>query len=77
MRLYHRCKPGAGGSWSKLIGDSTYADAILDRLVHESIKVELKGESMRKMQTSLTEGETKKRRANPIFINVKRCTTWR
>ncbi|MDZ4946421.1 ATP-binding protein, partial [Escherichia coli] len=26
------------------IGDSTHADAILDRLVHGSIKIELKGD---------------------------------
>lgn len=44
-------------SWYKMIGDSTHADAILDRLIHGSIKLELKGESMRKMQTSLTEGD--------------------
>lgn len=44
-------------SWYKMIGDSTHADAILDRLVHGSIKIELKGESMRKMQTTLTEGD--------------------
>ncbi|MGK3717395.1 ATP-binding protein, partial [Escherichia coli] len=35
-------------AWYKMIGDSTHADAILDRLVHGSIKIELKGESMRK-----------------------------
>ncbi|MEL8350545.1 ATP-binding protein, partial [Escherichia coli] len=34
-------------NWYKMIGDSTHADAILDRLVHGSIKIELKGESMR------------------------------
>ncbi|KNA26170.1 ATP-binding protein (plasmid) [Pantoea ananatis] len=44
-------------SWYKMIGDSTHADAILDRLVHGSVKIELKGESMRKMQTTLTEGD--------------------
>ncbi|MDL5682605.1 ATP-binding protein, partial [Escherichia coli] len=33
-------------NWYKMIGDSTHADAILDRLVHGSIKIELKGESM-------------------------------
>ncbi|EOZ7836231.1 TPA: ATP-binding protein, partial [Escherichia coli] len=36
---------------------STHADAILDRLVHGSIKIELKGESMRKIQSPLTEGD--------------------
>lgn len=35
--------------WYKMIGESTHADAILDRLVHGSIKIELEGESMRKM----------------------------
>lgn len=34
--------------WHELIGDSTIADAILDRLVHNSYRLELKGESMRK-----------------------------
>ncbi len=36
-----------------MIGESTHADAILDRLVHGSIKLELKGESMRKKLNSL------------------------
>ena len=35
-------------NWYDMIGESTHADAILDRLVHGSIKIELKGESMRK-----------------------------
>lgn len=34
--------------WHELIGDSTIADAILDRLVHNSYRLELKGDSMRK-----------------------------
>jgi len=34
--------------WHKAIGDPTLADAILDRLVHNAHKLELKGESMRK-----------------------------
>jgi DNA replication protein DnaC len=36
------------GQWHELIEDPTLADAILDRLVHNSYKLELKGESMRK-----------------------------
>ncbi|MDC1174553.1 ATP-binding protein, partial [Bacteriovoracaceae bacterium] len=36
------------GKWHGLIGDSTIADAILDRLIHNSYRIELKGESMRK-----------------------------
>jgi DNA replication protein DnaC len=41
-------------NWYKMIGKSTHADAILDRLVHGAIKLELKGESMRKKLNSLT-----------------------
>src|SRR5690606_36321690 len=35
-------------SWFDLIGDPTYADAILDRLVHNAHRLELTGESMRR-----------------------------
>ena len=35
-------------AWHEAIGDPTLADAILDRLVHNAYKIELKGESMRK-----------------------------
>jgi len=34
--------------WHEYIGDSTLADAILDRLVHNSYRITLAGESMRK-----------------------------
>lgn len=34
--------------WHELIGDATVADALLDRLVHQAYRIELKGESMRK-----------------------------
>ena len=34
--------------WHQLIGDATVADALLDRLVHQAYRIELKGESMRK-----------------------------
>jgi DNA replication protein DnaC len=34
--------------WYEIIGESTIADAILDRLVHKSHRIELNGESMRK-----------------------------
>lgn len=36
------------GSWYDIIGEATIADAILDRLVHTSHRIELKGESLRK-----------------------------
>jgi len=34
--------------WYEIIGEETIADAILDRLVHTSHRIELKGESLRK-----------------------------
>jgi DNA replication protein DnaC len=40
--------------WHKIIGDPTLADAILDRLVHNAYRIELKGESMRKNRIDLT-----------------------
>ena len=40
--------------WHEAIGDPTLADAILDRLVHNAHKINLKGESMRKIRSSLT-----------------------
>ena len=35
-------------SWHQLIGEGTIADAILDRIVNSSHRIELKGESLRK-----------------------------
>jgi len=35
-------------NWYQVIGEETIADAILDRLIHTSYRVELKGESMRR-----------------------------
>ena len=34
--------------WHAYLGDRTVADAILDRLVHNSYRIVLKGESMRR-----------------------------
>lgn len=39
--------------WHETLGDPTLADAILDRLVHNAHKLELKGDSMRKKRTPL------------------------
>ena len=41
-------------NWHELIGDPTLADAILDRLVHNAYRINLKGESMRKRTQKLT-----------------------
>ena len=40
--------------WHDVIGDATLADAILDRLVHNAYKINLRGESMQKRQAKLT-----------------------
>jgi DNA replication protein DnaC len=40
--------------WHEIIGDATLADAILDRLVHNAYRINLKGESMRKRYAKLT-----------------------
>jgi DNA replication protein DnaC len=40
--------------WHATIGDSTLADAMMDRLVHNAYKIHLKGESLRKKQANLT-----------------------
>ncbi len=39
--------------WHELINDATVADAILDRLVHNAYRLELKGESLRKSKAAL------------------------
>jgi DNA replication protein DnaC len=43
--------------WYQAIGDNTLADAILDRLMHNSHRINLKGESMRKKMNALTQVE--------------------
>ncbi len=35
-------------SWHDIIGEQTIADAILDRIVHDAHRIEMKGESLRK-----------------------------
>lgn len=46
--------------WHLYINDHTIADAILDRIIHQAHRIELKGESMRKIQkiTSVYETST-------------------
>jgi DNA replication protein DnaC len=60
--------------WHAYLGDRTVADAILDRLVHNSYRLVLKGDSMRKhprlgaqeRRPLTTEGELTKQRFSPI-----------
>ena len=44
-------------NWIEHIGDPTLADAILDRLVHNAHKINLEGDSMRKIHSSLTKSD--------------------
>jgi DNA replication protein DnaC len=44
--------------WHEVIGEQTIADAILDRIIHDAQRLEIKGESMRKKRTNLTEETT-------------------
>ena len=43
--------------WYVSIGDNTLADAILDRLMHNAHRLQLEGESMRKLMGQLTKDE--------------------
>ncbi|MEO0435264.1 MAG: ATP-binding protein, partial [Cyanobacteria bacterium J06656_5] len=45
--------------WHQQIQDPTLADAILDRIVHDSLRLILKGESMRKLTSKLTTSKEK------------------
>lgn len=40
--------------WHEYLNEPTVADALLDRLLHNAYKIELKGESMRKSKAALT-----------------------
>jgi len=44
-------------SWHEFMGDPTVADAILDRVVHNAYRINLKGESMRRIYAKKAGGE--------------------
>jgi DNA replication protein DnaC len=46
--------------WHAYLEDPTLADAILDRLIHNSYRLALKGDSMRKQKTTLSNPKTTK-----------------
>lgn len=43
--------------WHEVIGEQTIADAILDRIVHDAHRIEMKGESLRKKRQPKNEEE--------------------
>jgi hypothetical protein len=53
--------------WHELIGDPTYADAILDRIVHNAQRINLTGHSLRRSQHS---GPLSKN-APPAFLRAR------
>jgi DNA replication protein DnaC len=46
--------------WHAYLEDPTLADAILDRLIHNSYRLPLKGDSMRKQKTTTTDAKNSK-----------------
>lgn len=53
-------------TWHEVIGEQTIADAILDRMVHNSIRIDLKGESLRK-KNAISEKKIKNEIITPEF----------
>ena len=51
-------------AWHEVIGDPTYADAILDRLVHNAHRIELTGESPANSSKQLDPAPRKERRTS-------------
>lgn len=51
-RLHDHAGPVPVKDWHAFINDPALADAILDRLIHSSHKLELKGDSMRKRKSA-------------------------
>ena len=45
-------------NWHEAFNDPTMADAILDRVLHNAYKIELKGDSMRKLRSKIDATET-------------------
>ena len=43
--------------WHEVIGEQTIADAIMDRLIHNAHRLELKGESLRKRTQNKMENQ--------------------
>lgn len=46
-------------TWHEVIGEPTFADAILDRLVHNAYRLELEGQSFRKKSAKLDDEKTR------------------
>ena len=60
--------------WHEMIGNETLADAILDRLIHNSHRLEVRGESMRKTRSTI-EKTTDNSKENEKTKNKETGTT--
>ncbi len=63
-------------SWHERFKDPTLADAILDRLVHDAHRLELKGDSMRKNTSPLTENGHLTERSDAGFGTLWELVSW-
>ncbi len=45
-------------TWHEIIGEPTFADAILDRLVHNAYRLELEGQSFRRKDAKMSDQQT-------------------
>ena len=57
------------GHWHEALGEPTIADAILDRLVHNAYRLELRGESLRRAQRSPDGAQGADRAASPALTD--------
>ena len=55
--------------WHEQIGDPTLADGILDRLVHNAHRIEMRGDSMRK-------NRPKDKYVSPNVIGKQKCDSF-
>jgi DNA replication protein DnaC len=51
-RVSNDLASSAAERWHDIVGNPTLADAILDRILHNAHRVELRGESMRKRRAA-------------------------
>ena len=56
--------------WHEVIGEPTFADAILDRIVHNAYRLEFDGPSMRKLQANAHAEEPEPQPANKAAGSV-------
>jgi DNA replication protein DnaC len=54
--------------WYDIIGEKTIADAVLDRIVHQSIRIERFGESLRKKRAMVTEPCRSKKEEENVYL---------